>query len=205
MRVRHTIAAVLLAVLVPGLLTGCGGGSHAATLQGQPTTFDGAPLPSGVRAPGFMLSGPLGERVSLAGLRGSVVAIAFLDSRCAPGCVLMAQQIRGAIDELARPPQVLLVTTAPRADTPTSVAAFLREVSLTGRVHYLTGPASALARVWHAYRVTLPSAGSRRFEAALSVLLIDRAGNERVLFGIEQITPEGLAHDIRVLQSGGGA
>jgi len=31
------------------------------------------------------------------------------------------------------------------------------------------------------------------------VLLIDRKGTERVGFGLEQITPESLAHDIRLL------
>jgi hypothetical protein len=34
------------------------------------------------------------------------------------------------------------------------------------------------------------------------VLLLDRAGRERVLFGIEQLTPESLAHDIGKLQAG---
>jgi hypothetical protein len=28
------------------------------------------------------------------------------------------------------------------------------------------------------------------------VLLVDRRGRERVLFGLEQLTPESLAHDI---------
>jgi hypothetical protein len=31
--------------------------------------------------------------------------------------------------------------------------------------------------------------------------LIDRNGFERVGFGLEQITPEGLAHDIRLLEA----
>jgi hypothetical protein len=31
------------------------------------------------------------------------------------------------------------------------------------------------------------------------VLLVDRAGNERVVFGLEQLTPESLAHDVETL------
>jgi hypothetical protein len=34
------------------------------------------------------------------------------------------------------------------------------------------------------------------------VLLIDRAGDERVQFGLEQLTPESLIHDIGKLQRG---
>jgi hypothetical protein len=33
------------------------------------------------------------------------------------------------------------------------------------------------------------------------VLLIDSRGRERVIFGIEQLTPEGLAHDLEKLRS----
>jgi hypothetical protein len=34
------------------------------------------------------------------------------------------------------------------------------------------------------------------------VLLIDPHGRERVEFGVEQLTPEGLAHDVEQLQAG---
>jgi cytochrome oxidase Cu insertion factor (SCO1/SenC/PrrC family) len=203
-RVRPTGSRIALAgvasLALAAAAAGCGGGTQGAAGAGRTSTFEGAPLPAGIEAPAFTLTTPRGERVPLSSLRGSVVAVAFLDSRCAPGCVLVAQQIRGAIDELAHAPQVLIVSVDPRADTPASVAAFLRSVSLAGRVRYLTGPAGELARVWRAYRVTLPGAGRSRFEAALSVLLIDRTGAERVLFGIEQLAPEALAHDIRLLQ-----
>ena len=33
--------------------------------------------------------------------------------------------------------------------------------------------------------------------------LLDAEGRERVVYGIEQLTPDGLAHDVRVLQAGG--
>jgi hypothetical protein len=45
-----------------------------------------------------------------------------------------------------------------------------------------------------------PSRGRAAFERAASVMLLDRRGAERVIFGLEQLTPEGLAHDIRVLE-----
>jgi hypothetical protein len=33
----------------------------------------------------------------------------------------------------------------------------------------------------------------------VTVALVDGRGRERVLFGLEQLTPEALSHDIRVL------
>jgi hypothetical protein len=73
---------------------------------------------------------------------------------------------------------------------------FLAQVSLTGRVRYLTGSPGRLRAVWRAYRIAPASAGAAAFQRRASVLLVDRRGRERVLFGLEQLTPESLAHDI---------
>jgi protein SCO1 len=163
--------------------------------------FDGAALPAGLRAPGFTLADQSGQPVSLGQFRGQVVALAFLDSACGPTCVLIAQQIRGALDELSRAPAVLIVTLDPRAETPAQVSRFLGQVSLSGRVHYLSGAVSQLRPLWHAYRAAPASSANSVADSFAGVLLIDRRGFERVLFGVEQLTPESLAHDIRRLQS----
>jgi protein SCO1 len=167
-------------------------------------TFAGAVFPPGVRAPDFMLEDERGRPISLSAHRGQVVALAFLPSPGCRACVLVAQQVRGALDELeSHPPttpdiKTLLVsskTAAPRV----RVGRLLRETSLTGRVEYLTGTTEQLRPVWRAYRIPPPSASKAASEAAVTVLLIDRNGFERVGFGLEQITPERLAHDIRLL------
>ena len=48
--------------------------------------------------------------------------------------------------------------------------------------------------------IALPAANDSKAEAAVTVVLVDRRGFERVAFGIEQITPEGLSHDIGLLE-----
>ncbi len=79
--------------------------------------FDGAALPANVRAHEFTLTDQSGRPTTLGRYRGRVVVLAFLDSSCS-ACVLIAQQIRGALDELARPPAVLIMSVDPSADTP---------------------------------------------------------------------------------------
>jgi protein SCO1/2 len=139
--------------------------------------------------------------VSSSSYRGRPTILAFLDSTCR-ACLLIAQQIRGALGELANPPPVLLVSADPANDTPARIDAFLRETGLTGRARYLVGPRHALAAVLRAYRVLTPSRGEQAFETAATVYLLDREGRERVLYQQEQLTPEALAHDVRVLEGG---
>ena len=64
----------------------------------------------------------------------------------------------------ARLPAVLIVSADPAADTPANVKCFLAEVSLTGRVQYLTGTAAQLRSVWRAYDVKPASVGAHEFD-----------------------------------------
>lgn len=189
---------------------GSGGGSTTAsgptagTTVGAPPAsgggFEGAELPSGVVAPEISLSDQYGRPVALSSLRGRPVVIAFLYSSCGAACVLIAQQIRGALNELPSPVPVLIVSADPAADTPAAVRRFLAQVSLSGRVYYLTGTQAQLESVWRAYRVRPASAGAAAFAKYATVLLLDGRGRERVAYGTEQLTPEALSRDIRRLQ-----
>jgi cytochrome oxidase Cu insertion factor (SCO1/SenC/PrrC family) len=189
-------------------VAGCGHGNPTSIAS----SFDGAVYPVGVKAPGFTLENQFGRRVSLSGFQGQVVVLSFVSTDCR-ACALVAQQVRGALDELANAPtyetgtavpamQVLFVSTDPHADTGANVRRFLAETSLSGRVLYLAGSQARLRSIWRAYRVPPPSAGKSASEAATTVLLIGRTGYERVAFGLEQLTPESLSHDIRLLRYG---
>jgi protein SCO1/2 len=192
------VAALALALLLERR------GAHAPTsaTTSSPSGFDGAALPAGLPVHPFTLTDQSGRRTSLSDQRGRVVVLAFVYPTCGSTCVLIAQQIRGALDELPRPVPVLLVSADPAADTPARVRRFLAQVSLSGRARYLTGSTAELARVWGAYGVLGASAGKAAFDRSAPVLLLDRRGRERIIFGLEQLTPEGLAHDIRKLEAG---
>jgi protein SCO1/2 len=200
--VSQRAGAGLAALLLAALLAGCSSGSSSSSFTSSQigaTGFDGAALPAGVAAPAFTLSDQHGRPVSLAGHRGDVTIVAFVYSTCGATCVVIAQQIRGALDELAHPVPVLLISADPAADTPARVRRFLSRVSLSGRVSYLSGSPAQLRAVWRAFRVTPASADRAAFDRSAPVYLIDRAGRERVIYQLEQLTPEALAHDVRKL------
>jgi protein SCO1/2 len=214
------VALVALALAVVAIVSGSSGQSSPPSSQGSPSSsrsspsssqrsssgpesgFEGAALPGSVIAPDFTLSNQYGDAVSLSEYRGQVVVLTFLYSTCGAACIVIAQQIRGALNELRGGVPVLIVSADPAADSHANVARFLSEVSLSGRVEYLTGPLWRLREIWAAYGVRPASVGAGEFDEYASVLLLDRAGRERVLFQSEQLTPESLSHDIGKLQAG---
>ena len=125
--------------------------------------------------------------------------VAFLSTNCGATCAVIAQQIRGALDELPQVVPVFVISADPQADTPARVARFLAQTSLTDRVRWLTGTQAQLQKVWHAFRVLPASAGRAAFARSASVVVIDRNGHERVIFQLEQLTPEALSHDVNKL------
>jgi protein SCO1/2 len=194
-----TVAALALAVAA--ILDRSSGGSPSASAGASATSgFDGAGLPTPARARDFTLTDQSGQTVSLSRYRGQVTVLAFLYSTCGSTCVLIAQQIRGALDELADPVPVLFLSVDPGADTPARISSFLARVSLTGRALYLSGSRARLRPIWRAYGVVPPTASRAAFERSAAVLLLDRSGRERVIFQLEQLTPESLAHDIGKLR-----
>jgi protein SCO1/2 len=199
--VLPVISTILAITLVVAIVLGGGHGPSSGTPNANHNgNFEGAAFPPGVRAHDFTLTNQRGQRVSLSAYRGKVVVLAFLFSSCRT-CVLVANQVRGALDEVEGAPGVatIFVSTDPHADTRASVSRFLSETSLSGHVEYLTGIPQELQPIWKAYAIPPVSAGKSASEEGSTVLLIDRNGAERVGFGLEQITPESLAHDIRLL------
>jgi protein SCO1/2 len=175
-----------------------GAGASVAENARSSSGFDGALLPA-TEARNFTLTDQLGRRVSLSQYRGRVTILTFLSSTCHPTCPLIAQQIRGALDELGSSVPTLIVSADPAADTPARVRRFLSEAALNERVKYLTGTQAELQPIWRAYDIVPAQLGNANSPHAASVLLIDPAGQKRDLFQVEQLTPEALAHDIRKL------
>jgi protein SCO1/2 len=197
------VVLALLAVIVVLLLPGTPNSTKGVSSQSATSSrlqLSGAPFPDDITAPSFTLTDQYGYHVSLDQYRGRVVVLTFLYSTCGDTCVVFGQQIRGALNELeeehVRLPAVLIVSADPAADTPVNVRRFLAEVSLTGRVQYLTGTAAQLRAVWRAYGIKPASDGPTLFDEYAPVLLIDRSGHKRELFESEELTPEGISDDV---------
>jgi protein SCO1/2 len=165
--------------------------------------FDGPTMPPGARAADFSLLDQNGSPVTLSQYRGHVVILTFIHSLCHDTCPFMVEQIKGALNDLpdsGRAVPAIGITVAPSEDTPAHRRGFLAQHELTGRLAFLSGPLSAVRRVWHAYAIQ-PVRGP--IDHSTFVLLIDKRGMERVGFPADELTPEGLAHDIQVLQREG--
>jgi protein SCO1/2 len=147
----------------------------------------------------FALRDEEGRRISLRQYRGQVVVLTFMYSTCQDTCPVTATQIRGALDQLGRNVPALAVSVDPVNDTPDNAEAFLVKRGLSnGRMHFLLGTRAQLAPVWKAYGIRPQGKG---FDHSAYVLLIDKRGRQRIGFPVQELTPEGLAHDIGKLES----
>jgi protein SCO1 len=166
----------------------------------QPASaFAGAIRPPGARAPDFRLRDQDGKPVSLRSYRGRVVVLTFMYTTCRDTCPLTATQIRGALDDLKSPPPALAVSVDPVNDTPERAREFLFKRGLADdRMRFLLGDRAQLQPIWKAYGIRPQG---KAFDHSAYVLLIDRHGRQRIGFPVQQLTPEGLAHDIRRLQA----
>ena len=181
------------------------GGSR---VQHASSGFDGAPLPGGAGAPNFTLTDQHGRRVSLGQYRGRVVD---------PHLPVPRLPAHLPADRPADPRRARRTGYQPRPYPPPPPRPGADREHRPGRRHARRraplprrslpdGPRRVPDR--HACRTAAGLARLRDRSGALgdaasahaaSVLLIDRAGQKRDLFEAEELTPEGLAHDMRKL------
>jgi len=167
--------------------------------SGGPRRFEGATLPPTLKAPDFTLRDQDGRRVSMRSLRGAPAIVTFLYTTCEDTCPTQVQQIKGALAELGRDVPAIAVAVDPPRDTPESAKAFLSNQRMTGRMDFALGSRSELAPVWKGFSVQ-PQRGDLEHTARL--VLVDADGMQRVSFPIDQVTPDRLAHDLRLLAAG---
>jgi protein SCO1/2 len=193
------LALVLLLAAIAAVLTNRPGSSSAPSAAHR-SPFDGPTLPPGLRAGNFSLRDQNGRQVTLSSYRGHVVVLTFIHSLCHDTCPFMVEQIKGALNLLPGDGggvPAVGISVAPGEDTVAHRRKFLAKHRMVGRLAFLNGPPAAMRAVWRAYAMQ-PVQGP--IDHSTFVLLIDRRGFERVGFPADQLTPEGLAHDIRVLQ-----
>lgn len=199
-RLRLTMVVVAACLLAGAAAIALAHGGRGASASGETTGFEGAVRPPGARAVDFRLHDQHGRLATMGQYRGRDVIVTFMYSTCKDTCPLTAQQIRGALDDLGHDVPVLAVSVDPAGDTPAHVRTFLVEQQMTRRMRYLTGTSAQLAPIWRAYGIQPESSQA---EHTASTVVVDGAGRQRLGYLTSQLTPEGLAADLRRL--GGGA
>lgn len=177
------VTRLLIGAAALGLAGGVAAGvaAHAET-RARPVSSLGPPAlygqvvwaAAGRQAPAFLLPDQRGATVSLAGLRGRAVLLAFVDPLCATGCRREGMELVAAQRDTAPAarPALLIVSVNPRA-TSADAAVAGRAWGLGRDWHWLVGGIARLEPVWRAYGVERAGRGST------VVYVIDRLGFER--------------------------
>jgi protein SCO1/2 len=171
----------------------------AAGVEGPHSPYKGAVRPK--TPPGnFALRDQDGELVRLADLRGTVVVISPTYATCDETCPVTAQQIRGALDDLSAGERehirAFALSVDPANDTPDRAQEFLLNRRLRGYLDFLLGTRRELQPVWREYGFA-PQTDEQEHNSY--VLILDGEGRQRVGFPVNFLTPEALAHDLRLL------
>lgn len=198
MNPRIVIALVVVAVAAFGAI------ALAATESSDDsgssgTRFAGATLPAGLKAPELGLRDEEGEVVRMSQLRGQPAIVTFLYSNCDDSCPAQAQQVKGALNELGRDLPALAISVDPANDTPDSARAFLSKQRMTGRLRFVLGSRPQLQRVWSGYGIQ-PQLDD--LDHTARIVLVDGDGVQRVGYPLGEVTPDRLAHDLRLLAAG---
>jgi protein SCO1 len=194
---RVLIALFILAVAALGaaVLAATGGDSDAVDTGSS--RFQGAVMPKGFRAPDFNLRDQDGKPVSMRQFRGKPVIVTFLYTTCDNECPAMAQVVKGALDDLQSDVPAIAVAVDPPRDNAERARAFLAKQRAIGRLDFVLGSRSQLARVWKGFAIQ-PQTVSQEHQARFT--LVDKRGFQRIGFPGNRATPEAIAHDVALLQ-----
>jgi protein SCO1 len=195
---RIAIALFLVAAFALGAVVLVAGSGDDEDVANAGTSFEGAVMPNGVRAPDFSLRNQDGKAVSMRALRGQPVLVSFLYTTCDDTCPAQAQTMRGALDDLGEDIPALAIAVDPPRDTPERARAFLLKARATGRIDFVLGSRAQLSPLWKGFFIR-PQSVSQEHQARFT--LIDKKGFQRVGFPGDQATPEALAHDLKLLQA----
>jgi cytochrome oxidase Cu insertion factor (SCO1/SenC/PrrC family) len=146
---------------------------------------DGDAAPLDYTAPAFQLTDQYGRPASLAGLRGKVVLLTFLDPVCTSDCPLIAQEFSASDQILGRAAgdvELVAIVANPIYLSVTYTRAFDQQEGLTALPNwlYLTGTLGQLQRAWQNYSVAAEILAAGGMIAHSDVaFVIDASGHVR--------------------------
>jgi protein SCO1 len=174
------------------------GNVHSRSVSG----FDGETLTPRKMAPSVGgLRNYLGGRIDLAGYRGKAVFVTFLYTHCPNVCPLMTAELHNTLERLgparSRRLQIVAVSVDPHGDTRQTVAHFVDEHGMRGRMKYLIGNAHELARVWEAWNVgSEPDSVNPEFVAHSALIYGISASGRLTTIYPSNFKPNQIVHDL---------
>lgn len=199
---RRGVLAITLGLLFAATAAGVvfavtGSGSSERTPRGSTP-------PAKFELPAFVLRDAIsGELIDSSALDSKVVLVTFVDTQCRDACPLLAWQIGRGIERLEPSERArvtaLAISVDPRGDTIDSVRAYLRRYKVERSLRYLVGTEAELRPVWESFFV-LSSLDSGLDDAhSAPVQIYDVSGLWfSTLRPRSDLTPENLAHDVRL-------
>lgn len=177
--------------------------ANGADNEPEADPFRGNRAVPGLTLPNFELRDQNGRLVRTEDLRGTVVVLTFLDTRCTEACPIIARQIADAWRLLTpgeRPrATAIAISTDPRNDTRSRVRAFLARHRAETTVRYLVGSVDVMRPLWRRSQILsslesgdadVHSAPVRIYGPNLNWLATQHAGAD--------LSSQNLAHDIRI-------
>jgi cytochrome oxidase Cu insertion factor (SCO1/SenC/PrrC family) len=170
------------------------------------SAIGGFPM-SGNIAPDINLIDQFGKAVTLSSLRGHEVVLAFIDARCKTLCPLTAQIMYEARAQLgvsaARHITLVAINANPAATSVAAVQSWSIEHGMLHQWLFLTGPASQLQAIYHAYNVYDQVSADGQTVHDPVIYVIDATGHERLSFEtLDSNAPADLSSEEAGLEAG---
>jgi cytochrome oxidase Cu insertion factor (SCO1/SenC/PrrC family) len=183
--IRSLAAVAALGVVLVGTAPMAMAAVNGTTDPILTEALDGTPNALDTPAPPFSLTDQHGLPVSLASLRGHVIALTFLDPVCTSDCPTIAQEFRltdqSLSGEAGRIDYVAIVAN-PIYRSQSFTDEFDRQEGLTHLANwlYLTGSVASLERVWNSYGIQVSNVPNGAMTAHSDLAyVIDAQGHER--------------------------
>jgi cytochrome oxidase Cu insertion factor (SCO1/SenC/PrrC family) len=199
MKRRYVVIGVVaaLAALAGGTLAI----AHTFASSTASPQYRGSTPPPGIQLPSFTLRDQRGGVVTSNALRGRIVVMTFLETKCKSSCPFIAGRIgmafRRMSPEQRRGVTTLALSMNPKDDGPASARAFLSREHVASFVQYLLGSERQLRPVWNAFHVlaALDTGDADTHSASIRIYNRDGEWVSNLHVGVD-LTPESLIHDI---------
>ena len=159
------------------------------------------PLPKIAPAPGFTLTSQDGAQISLASLRGKVVAVTFIFTRCTATCPVLTPMMSLVQDRLGRDFGTKIVfasiTVDPEHDTPEMLKLYAQMYGADeAGWSFLTGPPPVIADLTRRYGVFAANNANGEVEHSFLTSIVDQRGILRVQYLGVRFDPEEFRRDL---------